>query len=76
MIMATYNNTVPSPFDQLHWTAQELAEAVPYRLHELVRFDAQAIAAANSVTKTARRFDLQRRGYAPSGDLPAFIRVC
>ena len=74
--MSTYNNTAPSPFDQLHWTAQELTEAVPRRLHELVRFDAKPVEAANSVPKTARRFDWQRRGYAPYGDLPAFIRVC
>ena len=70
------NNTAPSPFDQLHWTAQELTEAVPRRLHELVRFDAESVEAANSVAKVVRRPDLQRRGYAPNGDLPAFIRVC
>ncbi|WP_226469285.1 hypothetical protein [Luteimonas panaciterrae] len=74
--MSTYNNTAPSPFDQLHWTAQELAEAVPRRLHELVRFDAQTHEAANSAAKAVRRLDWQRRGYAPNGELPAFIRVC
>ena len=42
---------------QPHWTAQELAEAVPRRLHELFAFDAQHdVRAANSLPpRTARR---------------------
>ena len=28
------------PFDNLHWTAQDIADAVPLRLHQIALFDA------------------------------------
>lgn len=42
----------------LHWTAQQLADAVPMRLHELFAFDAaraELRAAANTPRATPRR---------------------
>ena len=57
---------------QLHWTAQELAEAVPLRLHELFAFDAQHdVRAANSMpSHTARR-----RNYLPATPALDVFRV-
>ena len=43
---------------RLHWTAQQLADAVPLQLHELFAFDARrndARPAANRVRAGARR---------------------
>lgn len=56
--------TAPKGFvffpEQLHWTAQELTEAVPLRLHEIYAFDAgvdsRGVAGAQS---------LSRPGFAP-----------
>jgi len=46
--------------EHLHWTAQQLTEAVPLRLHELFAFDAATQAGA------ANRSPPQpRRDYAP-----------
>ena len=34
-------NAFPAtPFDTLHWTAQDIADAVPLRLHQIALFDA------------------------------------
>jgi hypothetical protein len=33
--------------EQLHWTAQQLAEAVPLRLHQIYAFDIGALEAGN-----------------------------
>ena len=34
-------NAFPAtPFDTLHWTAQDIADAVPLRLHQVDLFDA------------------------------------
>ena len=49
-----------SPFDNLHWTAQDIADAVPLRLHQIALFDAAdaardgALPAANGVRARLR----------------------
>ena len=58
------------PFD-LRWTPQDLAEAVPLRLHQMFAFDvdgdtACAMASANSETQ-ARRVGLMH-GFLPAAD--------
>ncbi|MFC3550371.1 hypothetical protein ACFOLC_05025 [Lysobacter cavernae] len=63
------------PFD-LHWSVQELTDAVPLRLHQLVRFDAECVEAANIAVQAAQRRGWQQPGYANCRALPAFIRVC
>ena len=52
----------------LHWTAQQLADAVPLRLHELPAFraDAGVVApAANAPRRTAPRPAIGYRAVAP-----------
>ena len=58
------------PFD-LHWSAQDLADAVPLRLHELVGFDAGATQAANTA-EAKPRAPWPRRAYATARQLPSF----
>lgn len=64
------------PF-QLHWTSQELAEAVPLRLFELLDFDVHrdnpGMASANVMPRPQRAW--LRCGYVRATELPAFIRV-
>jgi hypothetical protein len=56
---------------QLHWSAQDLADAVPLRLFELFAFDpADAMPSAN---RTPARTG--RRGYLPSAPLSALFHV-
>ena len=62
------------PF-HLYWTSQELTEAVPLRLHALVRFDAAADEAANATAAPRSRPSGLRRGYLQRNELPAFVRV-
>lgn len=57
---------------QLHWTSQELAEAVPLRLHELFAFDAEHdVPAANGLPPRMPR----RRNYLPPTPAPDVFRV-
>ncbi len=46
--------------EHLHWTAQQLTEAVPLRLHELFPFDA-----ATQGSAANRPLPRPRRDYAP-----------
>jgi hypothetical protein len=46
--------------EQLHWTAQQLAEAVPLRLHQIYAFDAKADDRGAGGTQS-----LSRPGFAP-----------
>ena len=58
----------------LHWSAQELAAAVPLRLFELLDFDAPiADARAANSTPVPRR--ALREGYARNAALPAHFHV-
>lgn len=40
---------------QLHWNAQQLADAVPPRLHELYAFDARRDIAPRAAANTTRK---------------------
>jgi hypothetical protein len=56
---------------QLHWSAQDLADAVPLRLFELFAFDpANAMPSANRAPTRSGR-----RGYLPSMPLSALFHV-
>ncbi|RPE75825.1 hypothetical protein [Vulcaniibacterium tengchongense] len=66
------NHAHAFPFD-LHWSAQDLADAVPLRLHEIVRFDAALPDAANAAAPAPRRG--LRQGYLRRGELPDFVRI-
>ena len=59
---------------QLHWTAQELAEAVPLRLHELFAFDAGRDAARHR-QQPITRCRGWRTGYLPALPASPFFRV-
>ena len=63
----------------LHWTAQDLADAVPLRLHELFAFDAAsdgaATASANAETARAQATRARPRDYRHQSGLPATFRI-
>jgi len=54
----------------LHWTSQQLAEAVPLRLHEMFAFDARSLADA-----TSKAAPQPRRDYAPHPPMPERFSV-
>jgi hypothetical protein len=57
---------------QLHWSAQDLADAVPLRLFELFAFDpADAMPSANRGAAPCAR----RPSYAPAAFPPSLFRV-
>ena len=56
---------------QLNWTAQELAEAVPLRLHELFAFDAGRVMDASNANHALP----QREGYLPPLPTSPFFRI-
>lgn len=81
-------NTIPlssplqSPFHDLRWNAQQLADAVPPRLHALfadgvlgqgVLAQGMSLPAANDVRAPAPRRWSQ--AYACRRDLPALVRI-
>jgi len=56
---------------QLHWSAQDLADAVPLRLFELFAFDpADAMPSANRASARTHR-----RGYLPAAPLSTLFHV-
>lgn len=59
-----------SPFP-LNWSAQDLADAVPLRLHQIVRFDPDALTPADGVAPRARN----HRGYAPRATAAPLFRI-
>ena len=60
-----------SPFDALHWNAQDLADAVPLRLHALFA-DGLPLPANDARLATPRRW---HQGYSRRCDLPALVRI-
>ena len=66
---------LPSPFDALRWNAQDLADAVPLRLHALFAdgMPGLPLPAANDTRAPAPRRWSQ--AYARRRDLPARIRI-
>jgi hypothetical protein len=59
----------------LSWTSQDIADAVPLRLFELVNFEAGDDAAGNAATSAPARREWRHRDYLRSSALPAFVRV-
>ncbi|MDI9237685.1 hypothetical protein QLQ15_02025 [Lysobacter sp. LF1] len=59
-------------FPLTHWNAQELADAVPLRLFELIDFDADVAHAANHTAPTRPQW---RQGFIATAALPALVRV-
>ena len=61
---------------QPHWTAQELAEAVPLRLHELFAFDAGRNGVfADSANGHLHLGHGRARNYLPATPAPDVFRV-
>ena len=61
-----------SPFETLHWSAQDLADAVPLRLNALFA-DGMPVVAANAARLAAPR--RWHQGYLRQRDLPARVRI-
>jgi hypothetical protein len=59
---------------QLNWSAQELAEAVPLRLHELFAFDAGRDGQACNAAHEPQRLP-QREGYVPVPPASPLFRI-
>ena len=59
---------------RLHWTAQQLTDAVPLRLHQLYGFAADGAAQGHAANgeRDRRR---PHRAYAPSPVLPPRFRI-
>ncbi len=66
---------VPSatPFENLRWTSQDIADAVPLRLHELDLFDAAEYRDVDASANAARfqREPRLRNAYLAAAELPA-----
>lgn len=62
------------PF-RLHWTAQDLAEAVPLRLHELFAFDARRDGPLSPSANAQPHRGRRHWGYACLAALPAYFRI-
>ena len=63
--------SLETPFERLRWTSQDIADAVPLRLHELDLFDA---ADARDPSANAARFQQParlRNAYHAAAALPA-----
>jgi len=60
---------------RLSWTSQEIVDAVPLRLFEVVSFEAEGKAAGNAGNHAPERRAWGHRNYLRSPDLPAFVRV-
>lgn len=71
------NTRSPFPFpDQLNWTSQDLADAVPLRLSELFAFDASlaGIVASDSANPTAAT-RAQQGSYLPAPPSSTGFRI-
>lgn len=55
---------------RLHWTAQQLADAVPLRLHEVFAFDAARDSSGRSAANGERRRARAATAYAMRSALP------
>ena len=47
--------SLDSPFDRLHWTSQDIADAVPLRLYQIDLFDAASHVDANASNEPRQR---------------------
>ena len=64
-------HSLRSPFDALHWNAQDLADAVPLRLHALFA-DGLPLPANDARVAAPHRW---HQGYLRRCDLPALVRI-
>ena len=64
---------VPSatPFEHLRWTSQDIADAVPLRLHEIDLFDAADARGASANAARFRQPPRLRNAYLAAAALPA-----
>lgn len=62
-----------TPFENLRWTSQDIADAVPLRLHQLDIFDAAACSDTDASANAARfqREARLRNAYLATAALPA-----
>jgi len=66
-------NTYPDlPFD-LHWDSQQLADAVPLKIHELSAFDVDAGASGTNDDRFGRKTQRQWRCGYLRNDPPTFL---
>lgn len=78
--MSTVSSWYPTHDFPRHWTPQDLADAVPLRLFEVVEFAGNLAAASNSATTPAAR-DWRHRGdvrtakYLRAAGFPPRFRV-
>ncbi|MEP6634446.1 MAG: hypothetical protein ABJA62_09580 [Luteimonas sp.] len=64
------------PFQQLKWTCDDLADAVPLRLHEMFAFDANRDApAANANAEQTTHRGLRRGDFSRVSALTARFRI-
>jgi hypothetical protein len=58
---------------QLHWTSEQLADAVPLRLHQLFAFDASGMLGSANAASSTRQ---PRTGnYLPATPVPDVFRI-
>jgi len=62
-------------FPALHWTAQQLTDAVPLRLHQLYAFVAGSAPATGRAANGERAHRHPPAAYAPRPALPPRFRV-
>ncbi len=62
--------SLESPFERLRWTSQDIADAVPLRLHELDLFDAATHGDANAANAARQRLRIAH-AYRAVEPLPA-----
>ncbi len=58
---------------QLHWTSEQLADAVPLRLHQLFAFDASGVAASANAQPSSRK--PRQDNFLPSMPAPDVFRI-
>ena len=67
---------VPSatPFEHLRWTAQDIADAVPLRLHQIDLFDAASHGNGNASNESRQRLRIAH-GYRSDSMPAAHFRI-
>lgn len=66
--------SLDTPFETLHWTSQDLVDAVPLRLHQIDLFDAAIHGDANASNEPRQRLRIAH-GYRCEPASPARFRV-
>ena len=73
--MSTPRNNATTYFpSRLHWSSEQLADAVPLRLHQLFAFDASI----TGVDESANALPMRRapaRPFVPATPAPAVFRI-